>query len=87
MDLRIEKLVFNSVLNFRRVTYFGLCLLETQVCTNHKNDNKDKNTKKVIKLLDVSHFCDGTIIGCEHRVETPILLFQSQEFKFSRTLY
>ena len=28
---RSEKLVFNSVLNFRRVTHFWLCLLETQV--------------------------------------------------------
>ena len=26
-----KQLVFNSVLNFRRVTYFWLCLLETQV--------------------------------------------------------
>ena len=26
-----EQLVFNSVLNLRRVTHFRLCLLETQV--------------------------------------------------------
>ena len=31
MSLRMEKIVFNSVLNFRRVTHFRLCLLETQV--------------------------------------------------------
>ena len=29
---RIENLGFNSVLNFRRVTHFWLCLLETQQC-------------------------------------------------------
>ena len=33
MGPRREKLVFNSVLNFRRVTQFWLCLLETQVRT------------------------------------------------------
>ena len=27
-----KKKVFNSVLNFRRLTYFWLCLLETQAC-------------------------------------------------------
>ena len=31
MDLQSEKYMFNSSLNFRRVTYFRLCLLETQV--------------------------------------------------------
>ena len=31
MGPRSDKLFFNSVLNFRRVTHFGLCLLETQV--------------------------------------------------------
>ena len=31
MGPRSEKLVFNYVLNFRRVTHFQLCLLETQV--------------------------------------------------------
>ena len=31
MAQQIEKIVFNSVLNFRRVTHFCLCLLETQV--------------------------------------------------------
>ena len=31
MSPRIEKIVFNSILNFRRVTHFRLWLLETQV--------------------------------------------------------
>ena len=31
MGPRSEKLVFNSILNFRRVTHVWLCLLETQV--------------------------------------------------------
>ena len=31
MGLRNEQFVFNSVLKFRRVTHFWLCLLETQV--------------------------------------------------------
>ena len=31
MDSRSETFVFNSVLNFRRMTHFWLCLLETQV--------------------------------------------------------
>ena len=30
----IDKFVFDSVLNFRRVTHFWLCLLETQVYIN-----------------------------------------------------
>ena len=33
MGLRSDKLIFISVLNFRRVTHFRLCLLETQVST------------------------------------------------------
>ena len=33
MGPRSEKIVFNSVLKFRRVTHFRLCLLETQVTT------------------------------------------------------
>ena len=31
MGPRNGKLVFNSVLNFRRVTHFWLCMLETHV--------------------------------------------------------
>ena len=31
MSPRSEKIVFNSFLNFRRVTHLPLCLLETQV--------------------------------------------------------
>ena len=31
MGPRSDKLVFNSVLNFRRVTQFRLCLLDMQV--------------------------------------------------------
>ena len=31
MGPRNEQLVFNSVLNFKRVIYFVLCLIETQV--------------------------------------------------------
>ena len=31
MAPRSEKIIFNFVLNFRRVTHFWLCLLETQV--------------------------------------------------------
>ena len=31
MGPRSENLVTKSVINFRRVTHFGLCLLETQV--------------------------------------------------------
>ena len=31
MGPRSDKLVFNSILNFRRATKFWLCLLETQV--------------------------------------------------------
>ena len=37
MGPRSEKLVFNSVLNFRRVTYF--CLLETQKVVDKEKDN------------------------------------------------
>ena len=35
-----EKMFFNSVFNFRRVTHLGLCLLETQVGGNNKLINK-----------------------------------------------
>ena len=31
MGPRSEKLIFNAVLNLRRVTHFRLCMLETQV--------------------------------------------------------
>ena len=31
MGPKKDKLVFNSVLNFRRVKHFRLCMLETQV--------------------------------------------------------
>ena len=42
MSPRSEKLVFNSVRNFRRVTHFWMCLLETQVdssdsCCSNEN--------------------------------------------------
>ena len=40
MGPRSEKLVFNSVLNFRRVTHFRLRLLETQVSPDPYNFNQ-----------------------------------------------
>ena len=38
MDHRRKKLSVNSVLNFRRVTHFWLCLLETQVSEDKRED-------------------------------------------------
>ena len=35
MGPRIENLVFNSVLNFRRVTHFQMCLLERQAYSKY----------------------------------------------------
>ena len=45
MSARKTKFIFNSVLNFRRVFYFWLCLLETQVLVNYLSLNNNAVSK------------------------------------------
>ena len=56
MGPRSEKLVLNSVLNFRRVTPFRRCLLETQV-----------EGKSALQLLSVkkAEIHDRAVVGPE----------------------
>ena len=46
MGPRSEQFVFNSVLNFRRVTHFWLCVLETQVQYSILQFNQLNNREK-----------------------------------------
>ena len=59
MDHRRKKLIVKSVLNFRRVTQYWLCMLGTQV-TNAKEQNNRKSqclqkrgSKLVLSLLEL----------------------------------
>ena len=57
MCIRSEKFVFNSACNFRRVTHFWLCLLETQVScafglnTEFQPKNRKEEGKSVSSYL------------------------------------
>ena len=60
-----EKLVFNSVLNFRRVTDFRLCLLETQVKANTPIATRFLRGKLGKDIgLRLSNFCSEMVDNC-----------------------
>ena len=52
---RSEQLVFNSVLHFKRVTHFRLCLLETQVTINSSHSRVSRKSDRNIFQTDAPH--------------------------------
>ena len=57
MGQRSEKLVFNSVLNFRRVNFFWMLLPEMQVSYPIYFMKKYKNSDD-LAIIDNYNFCD-----------------------------
>ena len=72
MGPRNEENKFYSGLNFRRVTFFWLCLLETQVLAYKKNKLKQRKEKKNSeKLLFLPQKSVGSVPQLSARLQCP----------------